>query len=107
MAAVVRCDLRLSDVLATADTVGREFRELTDRFGMQCTKRLVPPVVRSLEWLEAYVESYQQLQTTVSELEMENDTLEYEREQRALLTEKNEASTSCTVCGNEFLRRWE
>ena len=107
MAAVVRCDLRLSDVLATADTVGREFRELTDRFGMQCTERLVPPVVRSLEWLEAYVESYQQLQTTVSELEMENDTLEYEREQRALLTEKNEASTSCTVCGNEFLRRWE
>ena len=90
MAKVLRCDLRLSDVHDAAETVGREFRKLTDRFGMECTARLVPAVVRSLEWLEAYVESYQHLQTTVSELEMENDTLQYEREQKALLAQKNE-----------------
>lgn len=90
MTAVLRCNLRLSDVHATTETVGREFRKLTDRFGMECMSELLPPVVRALEWLETYVESYQQLQTTVSELEMENDTLEYEREQRALLADKNE-----------------
>ena len=94
MATVLRCNLRLSDVHATADAVGQQFRKLTDRFGTECFAQLVPPVVQSLEWLEAYVESHQHLQTTVSELEMENDTLEYEREQRALLAEKNEVGKS-------------
>ncbi|CAI8026882.1 hypothetical protein GBAR_LOCUS15402 [Geodia barretti] len=91
MTTVFRCNLRLTDVHATAETVGGEFRKLTDRFGMECAAELLSPVVRALEWLEAYVESYQQLQTTVSELEMENDTLEYEREQRALMAAKNES----------------
>ena len=96
MTAVLRCNLRLSDVHATAETVGREFKKLTDRFGVECVAELIPPVVQSLEWLEAYVESYQQLQTTVSELEMENDTLEYEREQRAVLASKTEVSEQHT-----------
>jgi hypothetical protein len=91
MTTVFRCNLRLTDVHATAETVGQEFRKLTDRFGMECVAELLSPVVQALEWLEAYVESYQQLQTTVSELEMENDTLEYEREQRALMAAKNES----------------
>ena len=98
MTTVFRCNLRLTDVHATAETVGGEFRKLTDRFGMECAAELLSPVVRALEWLEAYVESYQQLQTTVSELEMENDTLEYEREQRALMAAKNEVQCSRAEC---------
>ena len=96
MTTVRRCNLRLSDVHATAETVGSEFKKLADRFGMECVAELLTPVVQTLEWLEAYVESYQQLQTTVSELEMENDTLEYEREQRALLGNKNEVKFIAT-----------
>ena len=85
----IHCNLRLSDVHATADTVGREFKQLTDKFGMECVMGLLAPVVRGLEWLEAYVESYQHLQTRLSELQMENDTVVHEREQRAVLAEEN------------------
>ena len=87
--AKTRCSLRLTDVHATADTVGREFKELTDRFGMMCVSRLLPPVVEALEWLEAYVESHQHLQTRVSALQMENDTASHERDQREILEKKN------------------
>lgn len=95
----VDCNLRLSDVHATADTVGREFKKLTDRFGMECAMGLLPPIVRGLEWLEAYVESYQHLQTRLSELQMENDTVTYEKEQRIFLAEENKvAYCLCTNC---------
>lgn len=92
-----RCNLRLSDVHATAEIVGREFKKLTDRFGMDCVSLLVPPVVHALEWLELYVEHCQHLHTTVSELEMENDTLQYEKEQKAMLTAKNEVESQSRV----------
>ena len=88
MTADLRCNLRLSDVHATAETVGREFKALTDKFGMKCVMGLVPPVVKALEMLELYVESHQHLQTRLSELLMDNDTLAYEREQKAKLAEE-------------------
>lgn len=88
--AKTRCNLRLMDVHATADVVGREFKELTDRFGMMCVTRLLPPVVEALECLEVYVERYQQLQTRLSEQQLKNDTVDYEREQREILEKKNE-----------------
>ena len=74
-----------------ADTVGREFKGLADQFGGSCIVQLVPPVVEALERLEAYVESYQKMQTRLCELMMENDTVAYEREQRAKLAVENEA----------------
>ena len=86
------CNLRLSDVHAMAETVGREFKKLTDSFGMQCAMGLVPPVLEALEQLEVYVESYQQLQTRLSELQMDNDTVAYEREQKAKLADENEVN---------------
>lgn len=92
MATPLACNLRLSDVHAMADTVGREFKELTDKFGASCVMGLVPPVVDALERLEVYVESYQKMQTRLCELLMENDTVAYEREQRAKLTVENEVS---------------
>lgn len=100
MATVLGCNLRLTDVHATAETVGREFKELTDKFGMECIKRLVPPVLEALERLEVYVEGYQHLQTRLSRLQMDNDTVEYERAQRTKLAEENEViATRSTHCG--------
>lgn len=93
MTTVLGCNLRLSDVHATAETVGREFKELTDKFGMQCIMGLVPPVVDALERLEVYVESYQHLQTRLSELQMDNDTVAYERERKAKLAEENQVNS--------------
>ena len=90
MTAALGCNLRLTDVHATAETVGREFKKLTDKFGMKCVVGLVPPVVEALERLEEYVESYQHLQTRLSELMMDNDTLLYERQQKAKLAKEKE-----------------
>ena len=83
------CNLRLTDVHTMAETVGREFKGLTEKFGIQCIADLVPAVVEALEQLELYVESYQRLQTRLCELAMENDTIAYERQQKAkLIVEK-------------------
>lgn len=103
MATSLACNLRLTDVHAMAETVGREFKGLTDKFGASCVMGLVPPVVEALERLEVYVESYQKLQTRLCELLMENDTVAYEREQRAKLTVENEVSRRRR--GEDMIRR--
>ena len=92
MAIVLNCNLRLTDVHTTAEAVGRELKELTDKFGMECTMGLVPPVVEALERLETYVEGYQHLQTQLSRLQLDHDTVVEERAQKARLAEENKVS---------------
>ena len=91
--ASLRCNLRLSDVHSAADRVGRGFKKLSDRFGMECVLNLLPTVVWGLECLEAYVERYQSLQTRLSELQMENEALNHEKEQISTLTKENKVYT--------------
>lgn len=92
MTTVPGCNLRLTDVHTTAEAVGRELKELTNKFGMECTMGLVPPVVEALERLETYVEGYQHLQTQLSRLQLDHDIVVHERAQKARLAEENEVS---------------
>lgn len=93
MATVLGCNLRLTDVHTTAETAGRELKKLTDKFGTECVMGLVPPVVEALERLEVYVEGYQHLQTRLSRLQLDHDTVVDERAQRTKLAEENEVSS--------------
>lgn len=80
-----KLNLTIEDVYELGKDIAQEMQKITADYGNSCLEGLVEKVVKSLEWLENYIEEIEELRKSKCKLMLKEDELACEKERRRKL----------------------